>query len=190
LRTSTSGINGAPALSADTDGYSISGTSPFSGSAPLARMGSMLLFDRTEPNGYPEAANGWISGGTLAERLRFVQSVLTAAGQSGKSDSGNNNTSDPLGLLQVYLPVQTPPGSTSNDANVVDFILGILFPGEGTANLGAYRAAALKYLNTDDFGNPSPFGSLTVSRTPGSTYDNRLRGMVAMLLTLPRFQEQ
>jgi hypothetical protein len=116
--------------------------------------------------------------------------VLIATGQNAKSDAGNNNLTDPLGLLQAKLPLQNPPGSVSSDANVVDYILGILFPGEGTANLGAYRAAALNYLNTDDTSLPSPFSSLTVSRTPGSTYDNRLRGMVAMLLTMPRFQEQ
>jgi uncharacterized protein (DUF1800 family) len=33
----------------------------------------MLLFDRAEPNGYPEAGAPWISAGTLAERLRYIQ---------------------------------------------------------------------------------------------------------------------
>ena len=38
----------------------------------------MLLFDRQDPNGYPEDAPGWISGGTLAERIRWIQTYCLA----------------------------------------------------------------------------------------------------------------
>jgi len=51
-------------------------------------MGTMLLFDRAEPNGYPEAGSPWISAGTLAERLRYTQALLIANGQSGHADAG------------------------------------------------------------------------------------------------------
>lgn len=192
LRTSTNGTANPGTFSADTDGFAISGgLGSFNRSlAPLTRMGNMVLFDRDSPDGYPEDSPGWISAGTLAERLRFVQSVLIATGQSGKSDAGNNNVTSPLGLLQAKLPLQVPPGSVSNATNVVDYFLGTLYAGEGRANLDLYRTAALNFLNTDDAGASSPFSALTVSGTAGSTYDNRLRGMVAMLLTMQRFQEQ
>ncbi len=201
LRTSTNGTFAAGTFSADTDGYSITGvgwatntgySSYNVGLAPLTRMGNMLLFDRDAPNGYPEDAQGWISGGTLAERLRFVQTFLIASGQTGKNDYSyvNTNLCNPLALLQAKLPSQSPPGSVSNATNVVDYLLAIFYPGEGTANLDLYRTAAINYLNTDDNGLASPFSSLSVSATAGSTYDNRLRGVVAMLLTMARFHEQ
>ena len=72
---------------------------------------------------------------------------------------------------------------------IVDYFLGILFPGEGDANLDLDRSAAIDYLNSNDTGAPnsSPFSSLT----PGaSEYDSRVRGTVALLMSLPRFQEQ
>jgi len=68
--------------------------------------------------------------------------------------------------------------------------IGYLFPGEGTANLDLYRASAMNFLNTADDGTTSLFSNLTVSTTPTSAYDLRVRGMVAMLMTLQRFQEQ
>src|SRR6185436_10549008 len=92
---------------------------------PLNRMGTMLLFDRAEPNGYPEAGPPWISAGTLAERLRYVQALLIA---SVNDDAGNSVVS-PVNLLQLKLP-----GSSLRDAAAVaDYFLDILFPGEGKA---------------------------------------------------------
>ena len=182
FRTSTNGTFTPRSYSADSDGYAIATT-------PLSRMGGMLLFDRNDPNGYPEDAQGWISGGTLAERIRFVQSVLVAAGQSGKSDSGNNNTTDPVALLKYKLPV----ASWTNAPNVADFFIGLLYPGEGAANLDLYRTAAINFLNDGSAdSNPSvtPFANLSVSNTAASVYDTRVRGMVSMLLTFQRWQEQ
>ena len=73
---------------------------------------------------------------------------------------------------------------------MADYFLGSLYPGEGKANLEVYRQAAINSLNTADTGTPSPFSALTVSSIAGSAYDTRLRGMVSMLMTSPRFQEQ
>jgi len=159
---------------------------------PLNRMGTMLLFDRAEPNGYPEAGPPWISAGTLAERLRFVQSFCLAPSQrsappgiSVATDAGNSSC-NPVGLVQLKLP-----SASWNDAGAVaDYFLGSLYPGEGKANLEVYRQAAINSLNTADTGTPSPFSALTVSSIAGSAYDTRLRGMVSMLMTSPRFQEQ
>jgi uncharacterized protein (DUF1800 family) len=153
---------------------------------PLNRMGTMLLFDRAEPNGYPEAGAPWISAGTLAERLRYIQAFLIASGQSGRGDAGNS-LANPVALLQLELP----SASWKDAGAVADLFLDLLFPGEGTANLAVYRTAAINFLNTADLATvSSPFSALTVSSVAASTYDTRVRGMVSMLMTSPRFQEQ
>jgi uncharacterized protein (DUF1800 family) len=163
-------------FTADSDGYSLY--------SPMDRMGRMRLFDREEPDGYPEGGPSWISAGTLAERLRFTQSLLLASGQTGKSDAGEGNRTDPVKLLKSKLP----QAQWKSAESVADYFLRILFPGEGRANLAGYKNLAIEYLNTDDSGaSPSPFSSLADA---SSTYDSRVRGLVAMLMTLPRFQEQ
>ena len=45
-------------------------------------------WERVTPDGYPEDGSGWISAGTLAERLRFVQAALIPVGQTGHTDAG------------------------------------------------------------------------------------------------------
>jgi hypothetical protein len=154
----------------------------------------MLLFDRSSPDGYPETGPPWISGGTLCERLRFAQSFCTALGQAGHSgsltnDAGNNTGCDIVGLLQA----KTPSSTWTNAGNVADYFLGLLFPGEGAGNLAFYRSSAVNYLNdgsADSPPNSTPFNSLPVSSAPASAYDQRVRGMVGMLMTLQHFQEQ
>jgi hypothetical protein len=81
------------------------------------------------------------------------------------------------------------PQESWNDANAVaNYFLGVLFPTEGRANLDEYRQFAVWYLDTGDDGVVnSPF--LSLSNTTAA-YDTRVRGMVAMLMTFPRFQEQ
>lgn len=160
---------------AETDGYGLYNL--------MNRAGRMRLFDRAEPDGYPEDAPGWISGGTLAERLRFVQSALLP-GVQDKDDAGAKTRVDPVGLLQMSLPA-----AAQRDAGaVVGYFARTLFPAEGEANLAGYREIGIEFLNTTDSGQESsPFASLI----PGSpTYDLRVRGLVAMLLTTQRFQEQ
>ena len=93
---------------------------------------------------------------------------------------------DIVGLLKMKLPAT----SWTSAPAVADYFLSILFPGEGAANLTLYRNAAINYLNTDDNGNNSAFSGQTVSSIANTTYDNRVRGMVAMLMGLQRFQEQ
>jgi uncharacterized protein (DUF1800 family) len=192
LRASTNGSGATGSFTAETDGLAISGTSltnPDDGDTPLVRMGTMLLFDREAPDGYPEDGPAWISAGTLAERIRWMQSFCIASGQSGHSGTSNdagNSTSNPVRLLQSKLP----SGSWKDAGAVADYFLSILYPGEGTANLQLYRSAAVNFLNTNDTGGVSSFSSLTVSSTAGSTYDNRVRGMVGMLMTQQRFHEQ
>lgn len=170
------GTNGSP--TAVTDGYSF--VNP-TATSPLARMGGMLLFDRAAPDGYPEAGEPWISSGTLVERIRHIQALLT----SGTGDDAGNHTVDPIALMLKKIPTKT-----KDAAAVADYFLGILYPGEGAGNLAQYRSAAIAYLNTDDAGASSPFANLQFSTTANTTYDYRVRGMVAMLMAYPRFQEQ
>lgn len=167
--------NANATLTAMTDGYSFA--------TNLQRMGEMLLFDRAAPDGYPEVADPWISGGTLVERIRFVQSLCMTNGASNRSDAGTQSA-DPVALLKL----KTPGGSWNNDVAVADYFLGLLFPCEGAANLALYRTAATNYLNTADDGvTASAFSGLG---NTSSTYQNRVRGMVALLMAFQRFQEQ
>jgi uncharacterized protein (DUF1800 family) len=176
-------ISAARALrSVDAGGVATASTDGNFASA-LSRMGQMSLFNRADPDGYPENGPPWVSAGTLAERLRFVQALLIAPGGSGRGDAGNNTT-DPVGLLKRKLP----SSSWDNSSAVADFFLTVLFFGEGRANLDLYRNSAINFLNTADDGiTSSPFGSLGNTST---AYDTRVRGMVGMLMTLQRFQEQ
>jgi len=165
-------VNPNGTATASTDGYSYR--------SPMGRMGAMSLFNRAEPDGYPESGPSWISAGTVSERLRYVQALLLA----GTGGDAGNNVCDPVALLKKKLPA----ASWNNPLAVADYFVGILFPAEGRANLDLYRNAAVSFLNTADDGvTSSPFGSLGNTTTP---YDTRVRGMVSLLMTTQRFQEQ
>jgi hypothetical protein len=188
-----SGLHGT--WTAYTDGYGLiasGGRGRNAGiSSALMRMGGMSLFDREEPDGYPEVAGGWVDAGSLVERVRFISSLLKATTDATKNDTNQ------LLLNNVTLPVQLMQARVANandlrDAGkVADFFLGLLFPGEGRASLESYRRVAIQFLDTADNGAaPSPFLALTPSGTAGSPYDTRVRGMVAVLMSLQRFEEQ
>lgn len=167
-----------------TDGTYTANTDANNGvRTPISRMGRMRLFDREEPDGWPEAGAPWISAGTLTERLKFVQSMLLPT--PGTDASGNN--ANPVRLLKAKLP----QSAWTDGAAVADYFVGILYPGEGRANLDEYRQTAVWYLNTANNGTTaSAFSSLDPNGAANGPYDQRVRGMVAMLMTFPRFQEQ
>jgi uncharacterized protein (DUF1800 family) len=177
LRVIDTDTNNYVSTTADTDGYAIA--------SPLSRMGGMNLFSKAEPDGYSEFGRIWLSTANLAERMRYAQSFLMTTSYGLKDDDygagGRNNISDPARLVRLKLP------STSwNDPGaIVDFFLGILYPGEGAANLGLDRQAAIDFLNSNDAGTPTPGTPFNLT-----THDGRLRGTVALLMCLPRFQEQ
>jgi uncharacterized protein (DUF1800 family) len=177
LRANVNGTN----YTADTDGYDIR--------TPISRIGNMNLFDREEPDGYPETGRLWLNTANLCERMRFAQHLCMASNSSLKDDdyggSGDDNVANPVALLKLKLPQ-----AQWNDADAVaNFFLSLLYPGEGRANLDLDRRAAVEFLNSNDTGvpNSSPFSGLGNTST---TYDGRVRGMVALLMALPRFQEQ
>jgi len=183
LRITNTDTNGYLTATGDSDGYGISGTN--NNTYPLNRMGGMGLFNKPEPDGYSEFGRIWLNTANLCERMRFVQQLLMPTTSSLKtSDYGNagkNNTSDPVALLKL----RTPSSVWNNDAAVVDYFIGLLYPGEGAGNLGRDRQAAIEFLNLSELGTPSAFSSVT-----GAAYDGRVRSMVGFLMSLPRFQEQ
>ena len=193
LRQSANGSGLQGTWTAYTDGYGLvnsqgGGQRGGIGSV-LNRLGGMQLFNREEPDGYPEA--GRADTGALSERLRYVSSLLKPVGDPAKNDANvllANNVTLPVQLLQLRLPStadQRDPGK------VADLFLQLLYPGEGRASLDEYRRIAVDFLNTTDNGTgESTFASLTPSATAGSAYDTRVRGMVAMLMSLQRFHEQ
>lgn len=195
LRQSNNGSGLHGTWTATTDGFGITGSQGggqrAGNASALMRMGGMSLFNREEPDGYPEAGGGWASAGALAERVRFISSLLKAGGQTGKNDANNslnNNFTDPVRLLQLRLPVLA---DQKDAGKVAELFLGLLFPGEGRASLGEYQRVAVNFLNTDDAGTgSSPFQGLTPSNVANQPYDTRVRGMVALLMSLQRFHEQ
>jgi uncharacterized protein (DUF1800 family) len=169
-------MNPDATATATTDGASASFRDP------MSNMGGMGLFNRADPDGYPEYGAAWISAGTLAARVRFIQMFLTA-GSRPFNDAGNN-FANPVALLKKKLP----SGSWNDATAVVDYFLGIIYPGEGRANLDQYRGAAIQFLNTSDNGQLiSNFSGLG---NTSAEYDTRVRGMVSYLMSLQRFHEQ
>jgi uncharacterized protein (DUF1800 family) len=195
IRQSADGTGLHGTWTATTDGFGVTssqGAGQRGGTdSALMRMGGMSLFNREEPDGYPESGGGWASAGALAERVRFVNSLMKAIGETGKNDLNsflNNNITDPVRLLQLRLPMLA---DQKDAGKVADLFLGFLFPGEGRAALGEYKRIAIAFLNTDDSGTgSSAFSGLTPSNSPGNIYDTRVRGMVALLMSLQRFHEQ
>lgn len=195
IRQSTNSTGNHGTWTAATDGYGISSGAGAVNrafqSGALNRMGGMVLFNREAPDGYPEKGSAWVDAGSLSERVRFINSLLKAAGQPGKDDQNAmllNNVTDPVRLLMLRLP----SGTDQRDAGkVADLFLGLLFPGEGRANLDYYKQVAIAFLDTLDNGTTSsPFSLLPPSNAAGNVYDTRVRGMVAMLMSLQRFHEQ
>ncbi len=173
------------AATAETDGIGITGTG--NGNDPMTRMGGMVLFGKTEPDGYSESGRIWMNTANLCERMRFVQHLLMPTGSSTKDDdygaAALRNTSDPVAILRAQLDAN----GLKDAGAVVDIFLNLLYPGEGRANLALDRAAAVAYLNANEAGAPSPFADLSVG---SAGYDGRVRSLVGWLMCLPRFQEQ
>ena len=175
-------------FSATSDGTSIVGTTSSSSSSPLIRMGVMKLFNRVEPDGFTEAGAGWISGGTLAERAHFVESFMMSASDTTKLDGMGITVNANLALPVSLLKQRLPSAQWSDPSAVASMFLGLLFPGEGAGNLEGYRATSVRFLDTSDNGTAaSPFRLLDPS---SAAYDTRVRALVALLMTSPRFQEQ
>src|SRR6185503_19327745 len=141
-------------FTASTDGYDLL--------TPMNRL-NMRLFDREEPDGWSEFGRDWVNTSSLVERTRFVQNFLSSPENPLKDldygNGGDDNVSNPITLIQVKLA----PGQWREASAIANYFLGILFPGEGDANLDLDRFAAIAYLDSNDTGAPnsSPFAGLT-----------------------------
>ena len=81
-------------------------------------------------------------------------------------------------------------GIYNNAGAVADYFLSVLYPTEGAGNLALYRTAAINFLNSSNSGVSDGTTQFTGLLNSGSDYDTRVRGMVAMLMTFKRFNEQ
>jgi len=102
-------------------------------------------------------------------------------------DCGSNDTDnvcDPVALLQDRMPA----GDWNNAEAVTDYLLGLVYPSEGTANLTLDRDECLFLLNSDASGTPgsSPFATLT----DPDAYGERVRSLAALILAAPKFHDQ
>jgi hypothetical protein len=185
LRISTNGTFNAGSFSSDTDGYTIvSGNSSTATSFPLNRMGRYLIFDREEPDGYPETGTAYVGAGALAERNRWISTILDD-NQSDGISGGGRTRAFPTHLLAQFVPL-----AKRNDPDIVArFFLSCLFPGEGEANLDYYRRRAIDILDTSLAGTYSA-GSFRNQTLNSTEYNFRVNRMVAFLMTMPRFHEQ
>jgi hypothetical protein len=119
----------------------------------------------------------------LTERIRFVQSLLHPLGPERPLEAGASSA-DPLKLLQRKLP---PAQWTSAEA-VVDFFLETVYFGHGKASLQPVHDLALHFLNhAEDGKTVSNFSELKPGTPP---FDTRVRGMVALLMSLFAFSQQ
>jgi hypothetical protein len=185
LRASTNGTYAAGSFSSDTDGYTIvSGNSSTAIAHPLNRMGRYLIFDREEPDGYPETGTTYVGAGALTERARWVSTILDD-NQSDGISGGARTRIRPTHLLQQFVPV----GKQTNADTVARFFLSCLLPGEGEANLDYYRRRGIDILDTSLAGTYTA-GSFSSQAVNSTEYNYRVQRLVAFLLTMPRFHEQ
>jgi uncharacterized protein (DUF1800 family) len=174
LRVSNTDSNSYVSTTADTDGYGLI--------TGLSRMGGMGLFNKPEPDGFSELGRIWLSTANVCERMRFAQHLLMTSGYTLKTTDGSrSNVSEPAKLIRLKLP----SSSWNNPGAIVDYFLGILYPGEGPANLGLDRQAAIEFLTSNDAGVATPQTPFNLT-----THESRVRGMIALLMCFPRFQEQ
>jgi hypothetical protein len=183
LRVASNDVYTANNFTADTRGYSIvGGNTATATSYPLNRMGLFLPFDRDAPDGYPEIGPTYIGASGLAERTRWLNSIMyptfnvVADGITG----GNYTRVDNRGILNRFLS----PTAQADADQVVRLYLRLLFPGEGEVNLDGYRRIGLSILNQTQTGTPSPW---TASE---SQKNDRVPRMAATLMSQARFNEQ
>lgn len=166
-----------------TDGYDLTG--------PMQNMG-MELFARSQPNGWPETGRAWIDTSTMAERLRFVQNYLMSTNDPLKDvdygDHGAANESEPVAILQAAA-ANAEISDLRDPEEVSRFFSQLLYPSEGFANLDLDVDECTALLNSDATGTPNnpAFDALAVE---SPEYDQRVRGLVGLLLANPRFHEQ
>lgn len=127
----------------------------------------MTIFEREDPDGFPEKGEGWMDTQGLLERIKFGQSLTRGLSRSA-ADWDSTAFFQSKGL-------QDP------DA-VVSHFDRFYFQGNLHRD---HRAVLLDFANTDEACKPSPW-----TLQNNSTKRNRLRDLTALLLASPEFQFQ
>ncbi len=133
----------------------------------MSRMG-MSLFDRDEPDGYPEFGSEWIDTGTLLARMKLGQ----ASAEGTQASSGD--------LYWNALAFLDSRGLDTAD-EIVTFYNRLLF--QGTMSQEQVNIV-LEFLNTDDNYNP-----LTFSRARAD-FAVRTQQALGLMLSFPEWNIQ
>ena len=124
----------------------------------------MEMFERDDPDGFPEVGNDWIGTTTLLQRINFARRFAS-----------NADNDFPWNLADII--GDTPLGAQE----VLDIFDEVLFQSSLTE---AERCLALEYLESGLDGNFLPLDPTAAD------YSARVRDMVGFLFSLPRFQFQ
>ena len=127
----------------------------------------MMIFKRDDPDGYSEYGYDWMDTQGLLERMKFSQSLAGDGDYTGTSWD-----------IETFLSAN----QLSTAGDVIEYFNTTLFQEQ---MLDQRKSVFLNYANTNDSGAPSPADSL------GQTARmNRLRELVALILSSPEFQYQ
>jgi hypothetical protein len=127
----------------------------------------MFIFEREEPDGFPESGEGWMDTQNLLERMRFSQSLA-----AGRNTSGANwDVQDFLVANDLNTPEQ-----------VIEHFNELFFQGHLTED---NKQIMLDFVNTDQASAPSPWNTVSANMKR-----NRLRDLIGFLLSAPDFQFQ
>jgi uncharacterized protein (DUF1800 family) len=138
--------------------------------ALMARMGQDL-FNPPSVKGW-DGGKAWISTSTLFERFNFAASITTARGPKGTSHI------DPEAVFAGLAP--TTAKEMVNRA--VEELLDGAIP-------EATRSALMAYIETPDPQRVKELGNKPVSFTSDTrTFDEKVRGMLHLLMSTPEFQ--
>ncbi len=144
------------ALDADFDGRSLTAT--------LESMG-MSLFDRDDPDGWPERGDRWIGTTSLLERVNFVRTV---------SDNVSSRFSwDPIQILNA--------ANAQSETEIIDLFDDLLY--QGTLN-------ATERLLLQRFAQTLPNGTMAPFDPTAPDYQDRVQQLVGLMLSMPRWSFQ
>lgn len=127
----------------------------------------MQIFEREDPDGFPEDGPGWMNTQGLLERIKYGQALTRGLARSGAAW-------DPQSFFQRYQ-------LTSPEA-LIEHFNRYFFQGHLQEDA---RRVLIDFANTDDECLPSPWGFQGVAEQR-----RRLRDLTALLLAAPDFQFQ
>ncbi len=125
----------------------------------------MHVFDRDEPDGWPETGVDWITTSGMLTRIKFVQDL--------------NASTDPDFMWRTRSFLAENQMETAGE--IIDFFNNLLYQGSLDAEA---RARLVEFYETNDSYNPLPF-----LPTRGD-YESRVDSGVSLMLSLPQWNFQ